>query len=110
MLQNLLQVNQHIQGRNLLQVHDGVAVQHLIIEAQVIEAHHQIRPHQLLDEIIDLFFLIDAVITTGRAVSHADAHPHIADIVPAADLIGGFLRFQVKVNDVLHGSFVTHTT
>jgi hypothetical protein len=75
-------------------------VQHLIIEPKIVESNHQIGPLYIGQQIIDLLFPVDSVFLAGGAVSHADAHPHLADFVPAADVLGGFLRFQIEINNI----------
>src|SRR5205823_9248802 len=64
--------------------------------------NHQVRAQQFGDEVIDLFFAVDAVVAARRAVSYSDAHLHPADFVPAADVFRRLLRFQIKIDDVLH--------
>src|SRR5207249_6395213 len=33
---------------------------------------------------------------------HSHTHAHPADVVPAADFVGGLLRLQIEIDDVLH--------
>src|SRR5437667_12800947 len=77
-------------------------MQNLVIETQIIEAHNQIGALQFSDEVVDLFFSVNPVIPACRAVSHAYAHAHLTDLVPPADFVGRFLRFQIKINSILH--------
>src|SRR5215472_10242458 len=74
----------------------------LEIESQMIEAHDEVGTLKLLDQIEHLLFVVDPIIASSAAVSHSDAHPHVANLVPAADFLGGFLCFEVKIDDVLH--------
>jgi hypothetical protein len=41
-----------------------------------------------------------SVFAEARAVGHADAHAHVALFVPAADVVGGALGFEIKIDDV----------
>src|SRR5678815_3072138 len=50
---------------------------------------------------IYLVLPVNAILAPGRAVGDADAHAHGADVVPATDLFGRFLRFEIEINDIL---------
>src|SRR5256885_14720164 len=77
-------------------------LQHFVIESQIVEANHQVRALHFGDEIVDLLFAVNPVVAARRAVSDPDAHSHLADLVPAADFLRRLLRFQIKIDDVLH--------
>jgi len=77
-------------------------VQHLVIETQIVEADHEVRAQQFVDEFIHFLFRINPVLPARRAVSHPHAHPHVTDFAPAPDFIGGLLCFEIEVNDVFH--------
>src|SRR6266496_3361121 len=102
MLQGLLQLDQHVQRGNLPQIQRRVTVQHFVVEAQIVKPDYQVGALQLGDEVVHLAFAIDSVVAPCRAVGHADAHPHPADLVPAADFLGRLLRFQIEIDDVSH--------
>jgi hypothetical protein len=40
-----------------------------------------------------------------RVVSHADAHSHVANLVPTTHFIGRLLRFEIEVNNILRVHF-----
>ena len=102
MLQGILQFHHHVERGKLAQIHRSVTVQDFIIKAQVVETDDQIRALQFAQEIVHLFFAIDAIIAPSQTVSDAHTHAHGADVIPSAHLIGGLLRFQVEINEVLH--------
>src|SRR5205823_13994544 len=58
---------------------------------------------QFADQAVHLLFPVYPVALARRAVGHPDAHAHSTDLVPAAHLVGRLLRFQIKINRVLHG-------
>jgi hypothetical protein len=104
-----LKFDEHIQGGGLAQVEDGVAVKDLVVEAEIVKTDHEIGPKQFGDELVDLFFAVDFVIAASSAVGHADAHAHVADVIPAAYFVGGLLRFQIKVDNIFgRGEPVDH--
>lgn len=80
-------------------------MQHLVIKAQIIEAHHQVRALQFPDKIVHLRFTVDFVFTARRAERHAHAHAHLGNVAPAAHLVGGFLRLKIEINDVFCHKF-----
>src|SRR5512137_2295945 len=45
---------------------------------------------------------VDLVFASGSAEGHTYAHPHPADLVPAAHFFCRALRFQVKINNIPH--------
>jgi hypothetical protein len=100
MVHGFLEFDEHIEGGRLAQVKDGITVEDFVIEAEVVEADDEIGAKQFGDELIDLLFAIDPVLAARRAVGHADAHAHVANIVPPADFVRGFLRFQVEIDNV----------
>jgi len=101
-LQLGVQIDEHVQGGQLAQVQGGVAMQHFVIEPQVVESDDQIGPLQLADELVHLFLAIDPVFAVGGVVGDSHAQAHAADLVPAADLVGRPLGFQIKIDDVFH--------
>src|SRR5579862_6314023 len=103
MLEGFLQIHQHVEGGDLLCVKKRVvAGQDFIIETHGVETDDEVGAAQFINERIDFLFAVNPVFATGGAVSDADAHAHLADFVPAADFFGGLLRFEVKINGVLH--------
>ena len=60
---------------------------------------------QFGDQIIDLRFAVNPVFAARRVVGHAYAHPHLGNVAPAADFLGGLLCFQIEIYNVLcHGA------
>ena len=55
-------------------------------------------------QVVHLFLAVNFVIAARGAERHADAHAHFGNVAPAADFLGGLLRFQIEINNVLcHG-------
>src|SRR6185369_8966043 len=100
MLQLFLQVDEHVERRNLSQIVDGVVAQHFVVEPKIVETNDEIGALQLSEQIVHLLLTIDPVLPTDAAVGNTDAHPHLANLVPPADLISGLLRFQIEIDDV----------
>jgi len=75
-------------------------LQHRVIKALAVEADHEIGAAQFFDERVHVAFAIDFIFAASGAVGHADAHPHVADIVPAADFISRLLRFEIEIDNV----------
>lgn len=94
------QNHEHVERRQLREIEGGVTVQHFVVKTQIVETDDQIRALQFRDQIADGFFVENFVFAARRAVSHADAHAHFGNVVPAADFISGFLRFQIEIDDV----------
>ena len=104
MVQFILQIHHQVERRQLSEVERRVAVQHFVIEPQIVEPDDQIRPLQIRDEFAHGFFMINFVFAARRIEGDADAHAHFGNVVPPADFIGGFLGFQIEINDALgHG-------
>ena len=76
MVQCVLQFHHHVQRRKLAQIKRRVAVQHFVVESQVVEADNQIRSLQILDEVVHLFFAVNFIFAVRRAERHPDAHAH----------------------------------
>jgi hypothetical protein len=62
----------------------------------VVEAHDEVRPLEFLEQVVHLALGVDAVAAACRRIGHAEAHPHVTDLVPAADLVGRLLGFEVE--------------
>ncbi len=86
--QPFLQVHHHVQRRQLSEVVRRVPMQDLIVEAQVIESHHQIGPLEFTEEFVDLGFPIDPIATARGCVRHRQTHSHVPDAVPASHFVG----------------------
>ncbi len=99
-LEGFLEVDHEVEGGELSEIEGGVTVEDDVIEAQVVEANDEVGALELLDEVVDRFLVVDAVIAALRAVGDADAEAHAADMIPPADLVGGPLGFDIEVNDI----------
>ncbi len=93
---------EHIEGGDLGEVEDGVAVEDFVVEADDIETDDEIGALEFADEGIDVLLLVDLVTLTGGAVGHAHTHLQVPHMIPSADFIGGLLGFEIEVDDVLH--------
>src|SRR5690242_17507214 len=71
-----------------------------VIEAQVVETHDEIGALQFREQLIDLVLAIDPILPARAAVGDADAHAHVADLVPTTDVLGGFLGFEIEVQNI----------
>jgi len=100
-LEFVLEFDQHVEGRHLSQIIDCIIMQNFVIESEVVETDYQIGPLQFGEEVVDLFFAVNPVSATSGAVGDADAHAHLANIVPAADFVRRLLCFKIEVDDVL---------
>ena len=101
MAQLFIQHHEHVQRRQLGQVERGVAVQDLVIEPQVVETDDEVGALQFVDQVVHLRLAVDFVFAARRAVGHAHAHAHLGNVAPAANFLGGLLRFQIEINQVL---------
>ena len=99
--ERFIQDHEHVERGQLREVECRIAVQHLVIESQIIEAHHEIGALQVGDQVIHLLLAVYFIFAGSSAVSHAHAHAHLGNVAPAAYFLGGFLRFQVEIDDVL---------
>jgi hypothetical protein len=72
----------------------------VVIEIENIESNYEISAAQSLNQVVHARFAKNFVATCLCAVGDADRHPHIAFPVPAARVIRGALRFEVKVKYV----------
>ena len=107
MAEFFVQHDEHVECWKLGQVERGITVQHFVIEPQIVETNDEIGALQFVDEVIYLRFAVDFIFAARGAVSHADAHAHLGNVAPAADFIGGLLRFEIEVNNVLgHGTLI----
>jgi hypothetical protein len=102
MVNGFLKFHKHVERGNLPKIEDGIAMENFIVEAEIIESDDEIGAQKLIDEVVYLLLSINFVIPATGAVSDPDAHAHIANVVPATDFIGGFLSFEVKIDNVLH--------
>ena len=71
--------------------------------------HDQTGALQVRQQIVDLFLAVNIVIAARGAERHADAHAHAGDVVPAAHLLGGFLGFQIEIDDVFQSARIMKT-
>ena len=102
-VEDFVKFDEEIEGGELGEVEDGVAVEDLVIEADMVEADDEVGAAEFLDEVVDLRFPVDAVAAADGAEGDPETEAHVTDLVPAADLLGGLLGFEVEVDDVLHG-------
>src|SRR5258707_5331470 len=101
-LKGVVQFDQHIERGELPQVKSCIAVKDFVIESQMVETNHQIGPLQIFNELIHLFFSVNFVSASRRAIRDPHAHAHAADLVPSTDFLSGLLRFQVEINKIFH--------
>jgi hypothetical protein len=101
-LESVLQFHEHVQCRELAQVHGSVAVEDFVIETEMVETDDEVGALEFREKVVDLFFAVNFIVAARGGISNAHAHAHGANLVPTADILGGFLRFQVEINDVLH--------
>ena len=104
--QFFLEVDEHVEGGELVEVVGGVAVEDFVIEAEDVEADDEVGALQFGDEVVDLAFAVNFVIAARGAVGDADAHAHFGDVAPTTDFISGLLGFEIKIDDVLGHSGV----
>ena len=96
-----LDVHEHVQRAALVrEVEHGVAHEHFVVEIDHVEPDDEVGAQELLHEVVHALLAEDLVFAETRAVGHAEAHAHVALFVPAADVVGGALGFEVKINDV----------
>ncbi len=57
---------QHIQSGELAEVKHRVAVQYFVVESDDVETDHEIRALKFTEEVINLFFGVNRVTTSGR--------------------------------------------
>ena len=101
-LQLILDLVQHVQSRQLTKIQRGIAVQHFVIKAKIVESDNEVGSLQLSNEIVHAVLVIDGIPIACRAVGNTDTHAHLADLVPAADFIGRFLSLEIEIDNVLH--------
>src|SRR6266576_5901078 len=101
MLQRVGHVHHQVQRRKLAQDEDGAAVQDFIIEAEHIETHHEISALQVHEQLVHVFLAVNPVVPSRGVERHAHAHAHATDFIPAANFLGGLLRFEIEIYDVL---------
>ena len=77
-----------------------VPFEHLVVEADVVEADDQIGTFELLDERGSLVLGVDAVLVQHRAEGTGHRDAHLVLVAPATDVIGRAACFQVEINDV----------
>ncbi len=75
-VQFVLQFHHHVERRQLAQIERRVAVQHLVIEPQIVEADDEIGALQIRDEVVHLLLAVNFVIAARGAERDADAHAH----------------------------------
>src|ERR1035438_3242725 len=102
MAEFLFEVHHQVKCRRRVQVERRVTMQHLVIKIDDVEADHFIRAGKLLHQVGDLILRENPILSVTRVVRDADGHFHVALLVPAANLRGALLGFQVKVDDVRH--------
>jgi hypothetical protein len=99
-INDLLQLDKHVERGHLAKIEDGVAVEDFVIETKVVEADDEVGAHEFVDEVVDLLFAVDFVIAARGAVGDADAHAHVADVIPATHFVGRLLGFQIEIDNI----------
>jgi hypothetical protein len=101
MTETLFHIEHEISGVKFrAKIEDRVSHQNMVIEIENIESNHEISAAQSLNQVVHARFAENFVATCLRAVGDADRHSHIAFAVPAARVIRGALRFEIKVKYV----------
>ena len=101
MAEPLLHVGHQIGGAKFRdQIEDRVTHQHLVIEIQDVESHHEIGAAQPLHQLVDLRFAEHFVASGRGAERDANRHAHVALARPAAGVVRRPLRFEVEINQV----------
>ena len=67
----------------------------------MVVANHEVGTPELIDQRLDVALSKDSLFAGSCAVGHAYRHAHVTFLVPAADVPGGALRFEVKVDEIL---------
>ena len=81
----------------------GVAAQHAVVEAERVEADHEVRRGELREQGLDVG-LAEGVEALLRAVpGDGEREPHQVRVVPAADVVGAALRLEVEDDDARRG-------
>jgi len=101
MVQRVLQFDEHVERRQLREIERRVAVQHFVIEAQIVETDDEVCALQFLEQRVHLRFAVNFVFARRAAARHGDTHAHLGNVAPTAHFIGGLLRFEIKINNVL---------
>ena len=89
------------------EIEDGVAHQHLVVEAATVIADHQIGPCEQIDELVGPLFWENLVGSRACAVGGPERDPHVGLFIPSSDVIGRTLGFQIEIDDVLRGRHET---
>src|ERR1035437_9386859 len=102
MAKRFFEIDHEVKRRRRMQIQRSVTMEYFVIEIDNIEADHFIRAGELLHQISNLVLRKNPILSVARVVGDTDGHLHIAFLVPAPNLRGALLGFQVEVNDVRH--------
>ena len=101
--EGFFEVDEQIEAVELVaEVEEALAEEHLVIEADVVEADDEIGAAELLDELRGLILGVDAGFAEAGAVGAGDGDAHLVLVSPAADVARGEAGLEVKINDVRH--------
>ena len=88
----------------LLYIPHAVALEDAIVEFDVVEADDEIGTGKGGDKAVHFGLGEDFVFAGAGAVDDADGHAHLVFVVPAADVAGAALGFEVEIDEILrHG-------
>lgn len=97
----LFKFNEEIKAAQLIpKIEDAVTEQYFVVEADVIEAHHEVCAHHLVDEIGDFLLRVDQVLAKLGTVGASDGDTHLVLVSPTTHVVGGAAGFEVEIDNV----------
>ena len=98
--EGLFDVFHHVECGPLGGVEDGVGGEDAVVEVQEIVANDEVGAGEFGDEGVGVFFEVDAIGGGSSGVGDSQGDAEFVSAGVAADLLEGFLGFEVEVNDV----------
>ena len=93
-------VEEEVECGDLGEVEDGVGGEDFVVEVDEVEADDEVGVAEFADELFGFLFGVDVVGVVEGVVGGGDGEFHFVDVVPASDVVGAVLGFEVEVDDV----------